>query len=191
MFSFNRIPLRRLAPYLLVACAGLYLFYTATQFEFHRRAGTLGPDFWPKLILALLLIVCAGEILRIVFAKNPDAEIGSVLEDITREADADSGAEAAEPPAAHPWRLLAGMAATLAYVALVGSTGFALTTAAYLAAFLLIGGYRKTKVIVMMSIGGPLLLMFVFMKLVYISLPLGSGPFAQFSILLMGIMGIR
>lgn len=191
MFPIHRIPLRRLAPYLLVGCAGLYLFYVATQFEFHRRAGTLGPDFWPKLILALLLIVCAGEILRILFAKNPDAEIGSVLEDITREADADSGAEAAEPPVSHPWRLLAGMAATLAYVALVGSTGFVLTTAAYIAAFLLIGGYRKTKVILMMSIAGPLLLMFVFMKLVYISLPLGSGPFAQFSILLMGIMGIR
>lgn len=191
MFSIHRIPLRRLAPYVLVGCAGLYLFHVATQFEFHRRAETLGPDFWPKLILALLLIVCAGEILRIIFAKNPDAEIGSVLEDITREADADSDAEPAEPAASHPWRLLAGMAVTLAYVAFVGSTGFVLTTAAYLAAFLLIGGYRKTKVIVMMSIGGPLLLMFVFMKLVYISLPLGSGPFAQFSILLMGIMGIR
>lgn len=191
MFPFHRISLRRLGPYLLVGCAGLYLFYVATQFEFHRRAGTLGPDFWPKLILALLLIVCAGEILRIVFSKNPDSDIGSVLEDITRGADADSGTETAEPPKSHPWRLLAGMAATLAYVALVGSTGFVLTTAAYLAAFLLIGGYRKTKVILMMSIGGPLLLMFVFMKLVYISLPLGSGPFAQFSILLMGIMGIR
>jgi len=191
MFSINRIPLRRLAPYALVGGAGFYLFYVATQFEFHRRAGTLGPDFWPKLILALLLIVCTGEILRILFAKNPDAEIGSVLEDITREADTDSGAQAAEPQASHPWRLLAGMAATLAYVALVGSTGFVLTTAAYLAAFLLIGGYRKTRIILMMSIGGPLLLMFVFMKLVYISLPLGSGPFAQFSILLMGIMGIR
>jgi putative tricarboxylic transport membrane protein len=191
MFSIHRIPLRRLAPYVLVGCAGLYLFYVATQFEFHRRAGTLGPDFWPKLILALLLIVCAGEILRILFAKNPDAEIGNVLEDITREADADSGMAAAEPLSSHPWRLLAGMAATLSYVALVSSTGFVLTTAAYLVAFLLIGGYRKTKVILMMSIGGPLLLMFVFMKLVYISLPLGSGPFAQFSILLMGIMGIR
>ncbi|MBX3650536.1 MAG: tripartite tricarboxylate transporter TctB family protein [Burkholderiales bacterium] len=191
MISIHRTPLRRLAPYVLVGCAGLYLLYVATQFEFHRRAGTLGPDFWPKLILALLLIVCTCEILRIIFAKNPDSEIGSVLEDITRGADVDSGAESAEPPSSHPWRLLAGMAATLAYVALVGSTGFVLTTAAYLAAFLLIGGYRKTKVIVMMSIGGPLLLMFVFMKLVYISLPLGSGPFAQFSILLMGIMGIR
>ncbi|MBX3666699.1 MAG: tripartite tricarboxylate transporter TctB family protein, partial [Burkholderiales bacterium] len=163
----------------------------ATQFEFHRRAETLGPDFWPKLILALLLIVCACEILRIVFSRNPDAEIGSVLEDITREADADSGAEPAEPAASHPWRLLAGMAVTLAYVALVGSTGFALTTACYFAAFLLIGGYRRTRIIVMASLGSSLLLMFVFMKLVYISLPLGSGPFAQLSILLMGIMGIR
>ncbi|MDP1537529.1 MAG: tripartite tricarboxylate transporter TctB family protein [Burkholderiales bacterium] len=183
--------LRRLAPYALVSSAGLFLFYIATQFDFHHRAGTLGPDFWPKLILALLVIVCAGEIARILFANNPDADIGNVLEEITLSADTGSEPELPEPAASNPWRLLAGMAATLGYVALVATTGFFLTTAAYLAAFLVIGGYRQRKRIILLSVGGALLLMFVFMKLVYVSLPLGSGPFAELTFLLMRLMGIR
>lgn len=183
--------LRQLAPYALVGTAGLFLFYVATQFEFHRRASTLGPDFWPKLILGLLIMVCACEIARIVFTKNPDRDIGIVLEDMAQGADTTVATESTEPAASHPWRLLAGMAATLAYVALVGTTGFFLTTTAYLAAFLAIGDYRNRKITAALSIGGALLLMFIFMKLVYVSLPIGSGPFAQVTILLMRLMGIR
>ena len=183
--------LRRLAPYALAGGAGMFLFYVATQFDFHRRGGTLGPDFWPKLILALLVIVCACEIARILFAKNPDADIGNVLEAIAEDADSSEPVAPPAPAARHPWRLLAGMAATLAYVALVATTGFFLTTATYLAAFLVIGGYRNRRIIAALSIGGALLLMFIFMKLVYVSLPLGSGPFAEFTFLLMKIMGIR
>lgn len=183
--------LRRLAPYALAGSVGLFLFYIATQFEFHHRTGTLGPDFWPKLILALLIIVCAGEIARILFANNPDADIGNVLEEITLSADTGPELELPEPAARNPWRLLAGMAATLGYVALVATTGFFLTTAAYLAAFLVIGGYRQRNRIILLSVGGALLLMFIFMKLVYVSLPLGSGPFAELTFLLMRLMGIR
>ncbi len=180
--------LRRIAPYTVAGGAGVVLFYIAAQFEFHRRAGTLGPDFWPKLILGLLIIVCICEITRIVFARNPDSDISGVLQNI---AGADPVAESTEPADRHPWRLLAGMAATLGYVALVSTTGFFLTTSAYLAAFLIIGGYRNHKVTAALSLGGALLLMFVFMKLVYVSLPIGSDPFAQVTLLLMQLMGIR
>ncbi len=179
--------LRRLAPYAIAGGIGLFLFYSATQFEFHRRAGTLGPDFWPKLVLGLLILVCACEIARILLSKNPHADPGGVLEGIAGSNDA-TGSEAV---AGHPWRLLAGMGATVAYVALVGTTGFFLTTATYLAAFLLIGGYRRRKIIAALSLGGALLLMFIFMKLVYVSLPIGSGAFAEVTLLLMQLMGIR
>ncbi len=190
MSALRSTRLRRLAPYVLIGIVGAFLFYTATQFDFHRRAGTLGPDFWPKLILGLLLVVCLYEIARIALTRIMDDGSAGILEDITQEAD--TAAEPADaPPQSHPWRLLAGMAATLAYVALVATTGFSLTTAAYIAAFLVIGGYKKRKIIAAMSIGGALLLMFIFMKLVYVSLPLGSGPFAEVMILLMKLMGIR
>ena len=42
-----------------------------------------------------------------------------------------------------------------------------------------------------MSLFGALLLMFVFMKLVYVSLPLGEPPFAGVMLTLMDWMGIR
>lgn len=184
--------LRRLAPYVLVGIAGLFLYYIATQFDFHRRANVLGPDAWPKLVLGLLIVVCACEITRILFARNPDRDVGIALQDMAQGADsASSGMESAEPAESHPWRLLAGMAATLGYVALVSTTGFFLTTTTYIAAFLVIGGYRDRKITAALSIGGALLLMFIFMKLVYVSLPIGTGPFAQVTILLMQLMGIR
>lgn len=183
--------LRRLAPYVLVGIAGLFLYYIATQFDFHRRANVLGPDAWPKLILGLLIVVCACEIVRILFARNPNRDVGIALQDMAQGADSASGMESAEPAESHPWRLLAGMAATLGYVALVSTTGFFLTTTTYIAAFLVIGGYRDRKITAALSIGGALLLMFIFMKLVYVSLPIGTGPFAQVTILLMQLMGIR
>lgn len=191
MSALRSTRLRRLSPYVLVGMLGVFLFHTATQFEFHHREGVLGPDFWPRLVLGLLIFVCVCEIARIALATDPDdGTAASVLEEIARDVDTDPGPE--EPaPESHPWRLLAGMAATLAYVALVGNTGFFLTTAVYVAAFLAIGGYRHGRNIAALSIGGSLLLMFIFMKLVYISLPIGSGPFAQLTILLMKLMGIR
>ncbi|MGA0115136.1 MAG: tripartite tricarboxylate transporter TctB family protein [Burkholderiales bacterium] len=188
--KLHRDRLRRLVPYALAGAPGAFLFRTAMQFDFQRRAETLGPDFWPQLVLVLLLVVCVCEILRIAFANHPDAA-GGVLEDIAGGTGTATAEELPEPEPLHPWKLLAGMAATLGYVALVASTGFALTTAAYLAAFLYIGGYRRHRVIAALSVGGALLLMFIFMKLVYVSLPIGSGPFAQFTILLMKLMGIR
>jgi putative tricarboxylic transport membrane protein len=52
----NRIT--RIIPYAVVGTAAGYLYYVATNFEFHARAGTLGPDVWPKAILALIIITC-------------------------------------------------------------------------------------------------------------------------------------
>lgn len=191
MSALRATRLSRLAPYVLVGAIGTFLFHTATQFDFHHREGVLGPDFWPKLILGLLVAVCAYEVVRIALTTRPDGgTTAGVLEQIARGVDTVPG-PVEPPPESHPWRLLAGMAATIAYVALVATTGFFLTTAVYVAAFLVIGGYRNNRVTAMLSLGGALVLMFVFMKLVYISLPLGSGPFAQISILLMNLMGIR
>lgn len=184
--------LRRLAPYALVCAGGVFLFQVAAQFDFHRRAGTLGPDFWPKLVLGLLIVVCAWKIARIALTQTPEDSTTGVMEEITLGTDTIPAAEETETPQPnHPWRLLAGMAATLAYVALIATTGFFLTTAVYIAAFLAIGGYRNMKNIAVLGAGGALLLMFIFMKLVYVSLPIGSGPFAQITILLMKLMGIR
>jgi putative tricarboxylic transport membrane protein len=57
--------------------------------------------------------------------------------------------------------------------------------------FMWIGRYRRIGVVLLTSLIGSLAFMFMFMKVVYVSLPLGTEPFAQVSYLLMRLMGIR
>ncbi|HEX6004235.1 MAG TPA: tripartite tricarboxylate transporter TctB family protein [Burkholderiales bacterium] len=188
----TRIRLLRAAPYVLVGAAAGFLYYVASNFEFHRRAGTLGPDFWPKAILILAIAVCIYEVIRIAFSARGGVEVGGVLEDMVEEsaeAQADFGAVVFAER--HPLLLVVGMAATLGYVALVQTLGFFLSTALYLAGFLTLGGYRRRGVLVATSVLGALVLMFIFMKLVYVSLPIGVAPFSEVTLLLMKLMAIR
>ena len=60
-----------------------------------------------------------------------------------------------------------------------------------LAAFMLVGRYRRPGVIVASSVVGSLAFVFVFMKIVYVSLPLGVGPFRSVSTWLMAMLGIH
>lgn len=183
--------LQRAAPYVIVGIGAAYLYYVASSFDFHRRAGTLGPDFWPKAILILTMVVCAYEVIRIAISRSA-AQVGGVLEDMVEESadqQADFGAEVAIEK--HPLLLLVGMIATLAYVALVQTFGFFLSTALYLATFLVLGGYRRWGVVAATSVLGALVLMFIFMKLVYVSLPIGTAPFSEVTLLLMKLMAIR
>lgn len=181
--SARRARLVRALPYFVAAAAAACLYYAALQFSFHHRPGTLGPNAWPLGVSLLMLVVSGGKAVEALVRRPPPS---TEYEEI---AAADTGDAA--PPESHPWLLLAGMAVTLAYVALVTPVGFLLCTAAYLAIFLWIGGYRRLAPLAAMSVLGSLVLMFVFMKLVYVSLPIGEPPFSAAMLALMQLMGIR
>jgi putative tricarboxylic transport membrane protein len=170
-------------PYAIVGGLAAYLFYAATQIEFNRRAATLGPDAWPKLVLGLLLAICVYEIVRRLLAPQRRAAAG-LLQDIVGEA-----AEDAAPKS--PLMLLGGIALTALYVGLIQRLGFALATAPYIFAFIALGGYRRWTVNAVVSVVGTLVMMFFFMRVVYVSLPIGAEPFAQVTLALMRLMGIR
>ena len=173
----------RALPYTVAGAAAGYLYYLAANFEFQARPGTLGPDFWPKLILALAIAVCAWQIVAILVF-----DVRAEMDDLLAEYEVDTTDMA---PESHPGLLLAGMGTTLAYVALVPILGFFLCTALYLAAFMTIGLYRRWAVLAAVSVIGTLILMFIFMKLVYVSLPIGTPPFDEITLTLMRVMGIR
>jgi putative tricarboxylic transport membrane protein len=177
--SEARARLVRALPYIVVGLAAAGLYYAAAVFEFQRRPGTLGPGAWPKGIAFLLLVVCAYKAVELLVRQR------------VRAAGEDAATDVAAGMPLHPWRLLLGIAATLLYVALVTQLGFLLCTAVYLAAFLWIGGYRRGGVIAATSVLGAIGLMFVFMKLVYVSLPIGRPPFSAVMLTLMQLMGIR
>jgi putative tricarboxylic transport membrane protein len=183
--------LARAAPYAVLLALGAWFFVLAGEIEYVGPAGRIGPGFWPRAVLALLMLVCAWELAKSLFLER-QRSVGAVLQALMEEA-APSVASGAEAAAAEPsWaRLGAGVGATLAYVLLVDVLGFFLATAGYLAAFIAVGGYRRWGVVLATSLAGSFVLLAVFMKVVYVSLPLGAGPFRAVSVALLALLGVR
>jgi putative tricarboxylic transport membrane protein len=180
----------RAAPYVVVGAIAGYFYYVAAHIQYSARAGTLGPDFWPKLLLGLMIAVCAYEVVKI-FVLGRSVQVGGVLETLVeRSADLGLPTEPADTRR-RPALLLAGIGLTAAYVTLVQTLGFFTATVPYLAAFIVLGGYRRWGVIAIVSLAGTLAMVFFFMKVVYVSLPLGTGPFQQVTLALMQLLGIR
>ena len=175
-----RARLARLAPYAVVGLGAAWLYYIAAHMQYERRGGTLGPDFWPKLVLGLTIAVCAVEIARIALERS----LGKTASQ-PRDADED------ETPPQRPVLVISGMALTGLYAWLLHAMGFFSATVPYVAAFVVLGGYRRWGVVAAVSIVGAFVMMFFFMKVVYVSLPLGDGPFQAVTLFLMRVMGIR
>ena len=86
--------------------------------------------------------------------------------------------------------LLSGIGLISLYVVLVPFTGFFFATAVFLFAFPLVGGFKRPGIAAAISAAGTLVLAVVFLKIAYISLPLGVGPFQALSIGLMRLLGV-
>jgi putative tricarboxylic transport membrane protein len=177
----------RVMPYVLLLVATIYFYYLSTNIQFPAHGGRIGPDFWPKIILLLLGATCAYEIVKNLLVAKPH-DVKGVLQTLT----AASGEEDASAEGQSYLTLLAaGIGLTILYVSTIGYLGFFLATAPYMALFMYIGRYRRIGVIAAASLSGTLVLMFVFMRIVYVSLPIGVGPFAKVSTVLMTLMGVK
>jgi ABC-type Na+ efflux pump permease subunit len=171
--------IKRIIPYAVVLLISIFFWVLACGFGCETRSGNLGPDFWPKLLLGLTMVVCLYEI-----AKTALFYRGNALED-------DAGEEKAEAPKQYPGLLVIGALMTVAYVYFVSILGFILCTFLFLVLFMIVGRYRKVWVIAANSVIGTVLFVLIFMKAVYVSLPLGQGPFQQFSLLVLKMLGIK
>jgi len=160
--------LREIVPYAALLAAAAYLYSKAGAFAAFARPGQLGPDAWPKAILGLLAFVCVFEIARRAWSWRSAPE-----------------------PTRYPQLLAGGIAITALYVPGLELLGFFTCTVIYLAAFMWIGRYRSIPVIAASSLIGTLAFVFVFMKVVYVSLPLGMGPFRSISTWLLAFFGIH
>lgn len=177
--------LRALLPYVLVLAAAALLTYKSLHFDYTPRGGRPGPDVWPRAVLALMIVACLSRIIVVLWRR--DAEPPAIEAANAAVAD-ESGAPDAPR---YPWRLAAGIALTIAYVALLGILGFFVSTVLYIALLAWAGRYRRVGVIAAVAVAGALVFMFVFMKIVYLSLPIGIAPFSAVMLTLMQIMGIR
>lgn len=181
---------RKALPYALLLAGAVFFYHLATKFDFVAPGGRIGPDFWPKAVLGLLIASCAYELVKIVFFERSPADLSGVLQEIMHAAPAEE-TQAGKEAGPFPQLLAAGIVLTLAYVSLIDKLGFFLCTFLYLVAFMYVGRYRRLGVIIATAMLGSLAFVFIFMKVVYVSLPLGEAPFASVSLLLMHLLGIK
>ena len=172
-------------PYVAVLAAAVLFLYLTARIDYVAPRGRIGPDFWPRAVLGLLVLVCAYEIVKRVLFARAEAVVG-VTQALLRAVGEGGGQKRGKL-----WRLIAGVAATLAYVLLVNVFGFFLSTFAFIAAFIVIGGYGRLGEVLALAALGSLAFVVVFVKIVYVSMPLGMGPFRAVSVALMSVLGIR
>jgi putative tricarboxylic transport membrane protein len=184
------VRMHKILPYAIVLAIVSYLYFLAAKIDFVAPGGRIGPDFWPKIILAMAMVACAYEIVKNLFFGKTDRDLEGVLASVLKDVPMELPIAAAEEKT-YPHLLWIGIVITIAYAVLIEKLGFFLCTLIYLAAFMWIGRYRRIGVILVTSLIGSLAFIFMFMKIVYVSLPLGVDPFSQVSFLLMRLMGIR
>ena len=173
--------LRTLAPYAVILGAAVYLYNLARHFQFDEVPGRIGPDAWPKFILTLLIATCAFQIARVLLTVRSQRPETSHREPVEIEPLAER----------HPHLAWIGIALTFAYAYLLPICGFYVSTLIYVALMIYLGRYRRIWSLLLISLVLPLSLMFIFMRVVYISLPLGEGPFKSVSLDLLKVMGVH
>jgi putative tricarboxylic transport membrane protein len=171
--------LRRSAAYAVILCCAAYLYYLTQHFQFEFVPGRVGPDAWPKIVLVLLLATCLWQIARIViFGAAPTASADDELPLVEGEGD-------------YTHLALLAIGVTVVYAFLLPSLGFLVATVLYIAAVTYVGRYRRFWPLVATSIIAPIVLVFVFMKIVYVALPLGVGPFKVLTLALLKVLGVH
>ena len=161
---------------LLFVAALILLLVLNGQRHFHSPPDELGPRFWPQLCLAVMLALTALDAaLAFRASRQPPGA-----------SDRSDGARAPESMGL----LFTGLALVVAYAIATVSVGFPLATVAFVAAFSYAGGYRHIRSLLAIAFGATLALLYIFVYLVYVSLPLGLGPFLDLNVALYRLLGI-
>lgn len=189
-----RARLRLALPYAVLLFAAALLYYATTLIDRPGSGGNrLGPDFWPKVIIAAMAILCIYEIgKRLIIGVTRDATgLTAGLINAPSEAEGPPAVsdQAAETPRDNR-RLAAGLLLIAAFVFGVAYVGFFIGTALFLASFSWIGGFRRPLQVGSISLIGAFVLLVTFMRVAYVSLPLGVGPFQQVSTSLLRLIGV-
>jgi len=172
---------KKIVPYVIILLLSGYFYDLAGRFQFSAKPGHLGPDFWPKMLLVLAMVACLYEIIKTAFFLKMAP---------SKEGAGEAAAKAASKKKTYPGLLVIGIAMTVAYAYFVTTLGFILCTFLYFVLFMIVGRYRVGWAIATNSVIGTLVLVVIFMKIVYVSLPLGQEPFSRLTFFVLKVLGI-
>jgi hypothetical protein len=180
--------LKQVLPYAVMLVAAALIYWAATRIE-ADTGGRIGPAVWPKTIVAIMGLLCIYEIAKRLLARSTFSATG-VVAGLNENPAEESASAAAGGPSEHPRKLAGGIALVAAYVVAAPWLGFFVSTALFLAIFPWVGGLRRPALSAAIGILGSLALIIVFMRIAYISLPLGEGPFRAVSLALLRALGV-
>ncbi len=135
--------------------------------------GQLGPGFWPRLVLIGLAVACLLK-----------------LREERRAGPQRDGGLPRSRRACPPRGSLSASRCILAYVIAAPLLGFPLATAAFIVAFMVVAGARGAPGIAATALLGTVILLYIFIKLVYLPFPKGAGPFERVTLALYRALGI-
>jgi putative tricarboxylic transport membrane protein len=166
----DKSAVRSALPYFVGLAVAAVLYVYAGQIEYAPRSGLLGPDFWPKAAIALMVLTCISEIVRNLFRLKVE-ETHGFAEALEKQDEEE------EKVQTYPALLSGGIVLVLVYAALVTTLGFFLSTFLFLGAFMYLGRYRRH--VMVWSVSGFITIMaaLIFTRLAYVSLPRGIPPF--------------
>jgi putative tricarboxylic transport membrane protein len=160
---------------LLIFIAAIYFYVLAGSMDENPIPGQVGPAFWPRGILILLMASCVLKALESYFA------FGKGIADI--------GMESA-PPDISVSKLIAMIILVLAVVPGMEILGFALANFIFLILFIRIAGMRKLPSLIVTSLVGTIFLLYLFGKVVYLPLPKGDWIFNDLTIFIYRLLYI-
>jgi hypothetical protein len=163
--------LRRAAAALAGVAAAAALLLASRGLDAVAAPGQLGPAFWPRLVLVGLMLACLAKAVEEVRART----VG--------------GAADVRRPLARG-RLAAAVASIVFYVLLGPWLGFPLATALFIATFMALCGTRAPATLGGSALLGTVALLYLFVKLVYLPLPKGAGPFEDLTIGVLRVLRI-
>lgn len=150
------------------------LFVATRGLDDVAQGGQLGPAFWPRLALIGLTLACAAKAME--EWRRP--EVGPTLDDAAPPAEVSRG------------RLLVAVILLFLYVVVMPLVGFMLATAVFAVAFMWHAGARSIVGVVTATVLVTVGLLYVFVRVVYLPLPKGQGPFEGITIAVYRLLGI-
>jgi len=126
--------------------------------------GQLGAEFWPKMILILLMASCGIKFGEIVWNRDKLAQ------------------EAEDRPEMDNVKLALLIVLLIVTVFAIDYIGFTLANFLFMVVFLSLVGFRKIAPLILVSVLGTIGMLYVFVKVVYLPLPKGIGFFEDVSL---------
>jgi len=150
---------------LFILTASCYLYFEAMALREFRAYKEVGPDFWPKIVLIILIALSTAlTISNIIKWKKSRGEVSEREEG---------------------WkRVLIAIFLAVAYVYFLKPLGFIVSTPLFILGMMLLIMPKRKKVIPFTILGIMGMIYIIFAKLLYVPLPKGFGIFHDLSILL-------